>query len=169
MRKPFLFVVTVFLASFSAYAIGLAQNNQPQRMSAGAPTADEVMKTFRADMQANRTDLIAKNVTLSADQAAKFWPLYQKYQGEQSAIIDQQLKVVQQYVQSYETLDDATAMALLKAHFDRHTQMNTLRQKWLPLFQEVLPVKMAVRVLQIDRRLSLVQQMEISARIPLVH
>src|SRR5262245_54487985 len=134
VRKPFLFAVTVFLASFSAYAIGLAQNTQPQRTTAGAPTADDVMKTFRADMQANRTDLIAKNVTLSADQAAKFWPLYQKYQAEQSVIIDQQLKVVQQYVQSYETLDDATAMALLKAHFDRDTQMNALRQKWLSSF-----------------------------------
>jgi hypothetical protein len=95
-------------------------------------------------------------------------PLYQKYQAEQNAIIDEQLKGVVQYVAKYDTLDDATALTLIRAHFDRDTRMNALRQKWLPSFQEVLPTRLAARVIQIDRRLSLVQQMEIAARIPLV-
>jgi hypothetical protein len=47
--------------------------------------------------------------------------------------------------------------------------MNALRQQWLPEFQKVLPTKLAVRAMQIDRRLSLVAQTEILSRIPLVH
>lgn len=83
--------------------------------------------------------------------------------------MDEQLKGIQKYVESYEALDDASAVALMNAHFDRDTRMNTLRQKYRAEFQKVLPAKLAVRAVQIDRRLSLATQMEIASRIPLVH
>jgi Spy/CpxP family protein refolding chaperone len=167
VRKTSLFLVLALVATLSASTVGSPASQTPQ--AGAAPTQDDLLKTFRADLQANRTDLIAKNVQLSADQAAKFWPLYQKFQAEQNAIIDEQLKAVLQYVAKYESLDDATANSWIKALFDRDARMNALRQKWLPSFQEVLPTRLALRVIQIDRRLSLVQQMEISARVPLVH
>lgn len=46
--------------------------------------------------------------------------------------------------------------------------MNTLRMKWLPEFQTILPTKIAARVIQIDRRLGLMSQIELAARIPLI-
>jgi len=112
---------------------------------------------------------MAKNLTLTADQAAKFWPVFNAYQKEQNAIMDDQLKGVQKYADSSETLDDAGALALMRAHFDRDAKMNALRQKWLGEFQKVLPTKLAVRAMQIDRRLSLAYQMQMLAKIPLAH
>jgi hypothetical protein len=47
--------------------------------------------------------------------------------------------------------------------------MNALRQRWLPEFQKVLGTKNAVRVMQIDRRLSMAHQLYFAARIPLAH
>jgi Spy/CpxP family protein refolding chaperone len=133
------------------------------------PTVDEVLKSVRADLQGSRADIMAKNMTLTAEQAAKFWPAFEAYQKEQNVIMDAQLKGIQKYVENAETLDDAGALALMRAHFDRDTQMNALRQKWLAQFQKVLPTKLAVRAMQIDRRLSLAAQMEVSSQIPLVH
>lgn len=57
----------------------------------------------------------------------------------------------------------------MKAHLDRNGKMLALRQKGLSEFQKVLPAKLAVRAMQIDRRLSLAAQMETAAAIPLVH
>jgi hypothetical protein len=57
----------------------------------------------------------------------------------------------------------------MKAHLERDAKMNALRQRWLGEFQKVLPPKLAVRAMQIDRRLSLVAQMEVASRIPLAH
>ena len=68
-----------------------------------------------------------------------------------------------------ETLDDAAALGLIDAHFERDAKMDALRRKWLAQFQKVLPTRLAVRAMQIDRRLSLATQMEIAAQIPLVH
>jgi hypothetical protein len=47
--------------------------------------------------------------------------------------------------------------------------MNELRQRWLGEFQKVVPTRTAVRAIQIDRRLSLLAQLELTTRIPLVH
>lgn len=170
MRNTIATTLAVCLVSLSAFALAAAQQPSAQPVSAtSTPTIDDVLKGLRADLQASRADIIAKNITLTSEQAAKFWPIYEKYQKEQNAIMDDQLKGIQRYVDSYNSLDDAAALGFINGHFDRDGRMNALRQKSLPEFQAVLPTRLAVRVLQIDRRLSLAHQIEISSRIPLVH
>jgi Spy/CpxP family protein refolding chaperone len=136
-----------------------------------APTPADTAKALaelRGDLQAKRADLMAKNISLSADQAAKFWPLYEKYQAEQNAIIDTQLKGVKEYADKYDHLDDAAALAFIDAQMKRDEAMVALRRKWLPEFQKVLPTTTAVRVIQIDRRLSQAMQVVLSSQLPLV-
>ena len=172
VHKTLRLVAITGLVCMPAFA-GLASAQAPAAVRTVATdppvNIDEAMKAFRADLQTNRADVIAKNVTLTSEQAAKFWPVFSAYQKEQNVIMDEQLKGVQKYAEAYETLDDATALNLMNAHIQRDAQMSTLRQKWLAEFQKVLPTKHAVRVMQIDRRLSLVHQIGISAQIPLVY
>ena len=154
-------------------AAGSAQAQTPAKQAStttetGAKV-DDVIEAMRLDLQSARADILAKNMTLTADQAAKFWPVFNAYQKEQNQIIEAQLRDIKKYVESYDTLSDAGALALIQAHFARDAKMNALRQKWLGEFQKVLPTKLAVRAMQIDRRLSLAAQMEVTSRIPLVH
>jgi Spy/CpxP family protein refolding chaperone len=150
----------------SAQAQSSAQ--QASATTASAPSADEVLKKFRSDMQSSRADIMAKNLTLSAEQAAKFWPVFDKYQKEQNAIMDAHLKAITKYVEGSKTLDDAAALGFINAHLDRDAKMTALRKQWLGEFQKVLPTKLAVRAMQIDRRLSLTAQMDIASQLPLV-
>jgi Spy/CpxP family protein refolding chaperone len=157
----------------ACFVVGSLQAQTPaKQVSATSPSpasVDSSLTAFRADMQSSRADIMAKNLSLTADQAAKFWPVFNAYQKEQNVIMDEQLKGIQQYVAGYDSLDDAAALALMKAHLDRDAKMNALRQKWLGEFQKVLPGKLAARAMQIDRRLSLVTQVELASRIPLIH
>ena len=146
-----------------------APTQQASATTATGPTVDEVLKAVREDMQSTRADIMAKNMTLTADQAAKFWPVFNAYQKEQNTIMDEQLKGIQKYVESADSMDDAAALGLMRAHLQRDAKMNALRQKYLGEFQKVLPPKLAVRAMQIDRRLSLAAQLETAARIPLAH
>ena len=84
------------------------------------------MQAYRNDVQGNRADIISKNLTLTADQAAKFWPAYAEFQQEQTTIVDAQLKSIQQYVASFATLDDAAALAHVNALLTRDDQMQEL-------------------------------------------
>ena len=166
MRKSFALLA---LFTLIVLALGAISAQQVVRTSAPAIPVEEVLKAVRGDLQASRTDIIAKNVSLTSEQAAKFWPMFEKYQQEQNAIMDAQMKGIKQYIDHFEGLDDADALGLINAHFDRDSRMVALRQRWLPEFQKVLPTKTVVRMMQIDRRLSLVHQIEFAAEIPLSH
>jgi hypothetical protein len=54
--------------------------------------------------------------------------VFEKYQKEQNAIMDAQMKGIQQYAEKYDSLDDASALSLMKAHLDRDRRMVTLRE-----------------------------------------
>lgn len=140
---------------------------QSKPSNVGPAPLDDVLLAVRSDLQSTRADIIRKNVTLTSEQAAAFWPAYEAYQKEQNAIMDEQLKGIQRYIESFDSLDDDGALSLIRAHFDRDTQMIALREKWFPRFHDVIGTKLAVRVMQIDRRLSLTQQLQFTTKIPL--
>ena len=157
--------------AFSFVAAAAQAQSSAQQVSAGpasVASVDSVINKFRTDMQKSRADIMAKNLTLSAEQAAKFWPVFDKYQKEQNAVMGAHLKDVAKYAENFKTLDDAAALAFINAHLDRDAKMTALRKKWLPEFQKVLPTKLAVRAIQIDRRLSLMAQMDLASQLPLV-
>jgi Spy/CpxP family protein refolding chaperone len=154
-------VCAVAVSALVAYA------QQPRTAAVASTSIDEVLQAVRSDLQNSRSDVIAKNVTLTTDQAAKFWPLFEAYQREQNAVMDEQLRGIQRYIEAFDSLDDAGALSLIDAHLDRDARMIELRRKWLGDFQRAIGAKLAVRVMQIDRRLSLVHQMQFAAKIPL--
>ena len=167
MRNALVFLVGTCLIGLSAGAWAVAQQSAPSPVTPAI--VDEMLLSVRADLQSSRSDIIAKNVALTSGQAAKFWPMFESYQNEQNVIMDDQLKGLQRYIDGFDSLDDAGALGLINAHFERDARMNALRKKWLGEFNNVLGAKLAVRVMQIDRRLSLAHQLEFATRIPLSH
>jgi hypothetical protein len=167
MRTCFMSVLLTGILLGTASAA--SPSAQPPAAAAAKPSTEETLKAMRNDLQGQRADIIAKNITLNAEEASKFWPIYSKFQDEQNVIVDEQLKSVKQYVDSYQNLDDAAALAHLNGLLDGDMKMNALRRKWLEEFKKILPVRTAARVIQIDRRLSLAAQMTISAQVPLIH
>ena len=141
---------------------------QGQTVSTTPGPLDDMLAAVRSDLLASRADTMSKNLTLTAEQAAKFWPVYDAYQKEQATIMEDHLKGVQRFVEAFDTLDDAGALALIKAHLDRDERMDALRQKALVDFQRIVGTKLAARAIQLDRRLSLVYQLEIASKIPLI-
>jgi Spy/CpxP family protein refolding chaperone len=156
--------------ALTAVAVAALASASAADAPAAPATADneKVMAQFRDDLQAASADIVAKGITLSSEQAAKFWPLFQQYQDEQKATIDAQLKATQKYGDSLGKLTDADSLAYVGALLERDQQIHDLRVKWLKKFQSVVSAGTAARVIQIDRRLGLVAQIKLSQQIPLV-
>jgi len=161
----------VALVATSTPAFSQTAPAQPAAAPAMPSPADtaKAMAELRVELQAQRADLMAKNISLSAEQAAKFWPVFEKFQTEQNTIIDAQLKAISEYVTKYKTLDDASALAMVDALLKRDEAMNAVRRKYLPEFQKVVSGGTAARVIQIDRRLGNAAQIMLSSQLPLVH
>jgi Spy/CpxP family protein refolding chaperone len=161
MRRFVWSLIAVSLLAGQAYS---AAAQQPPK-----PSPEDALKAYRSDLQGERADIMAKNLTLTADQAAKFWPAYSKFQAEQGTIVDAQLAAMSKYVASYGTIDDAKALEYVNANLTRDDQMHELRVKWLKEFEKILPARIAARVIQIDRRLGLAHQLFLSSQLPLVY
>jgi hypothetical protein len=136
--------------------------------AAGEPTPEQIVAQFRDDLQAKSADVMAKALTLTADQATKFWPLYKEYQKEQAAIVEGQIQATQKYAKNYGHLTDADALDFVNALLTRDQKTHDLRVKWLAKFQTVVPPATAARAIQVERRLGLVQQVGVSSQVPLV-
>ncbi len=156
------------LVSVPASAVDAPKEQMAPAPADKAKTAEALAK-FREAMQAERSDVMAKGLSLPADQAAKFWPLYEQFQKEQNVIIDAQIEAVKKYAEHWETLTAADSIEFVKALLDRDAKMDALRTKWLPKFQGVLPGGTAARAIQLDRRISQVAQAQLSSQVPLVH
>jgi Spy/CpxP family protein refolding chaperone len=154
------------LASVSAWSAD-PPKAQPASM-ATAPTDEQIVAQFRSDLMAKRADIMAKGLTLTADQAAKFWPLFETFQKEQDTIVNEQIAATESFAQHYQELSDKDALTYVNALLVRDEKMHDLRVKWLAKFQGVLPSKIAARAIQLDRRLGQVAQVQISQKIPLV-
>jgi Spy/CpxP family protein refolding chaperone len=118
---------------------------------------------------AKRADVMAKGLTLTSEQAAKFWPLFDQFQKEQDKVVQEQIAATEAYAKSFDHLTDENAMTYVNALLDRDLKMHDLRVKWLAKFKTVVPIAMAARAIQLDRRLGNITQVQISQQIPLVH
>ena len=141
---------------------------EPASTNATPPTTEQVLEQFRTDMQAAAADVMAKGLTLTAEQAAKFWPMFEAFQKEQKAIIDEQLKSLVKYEDTYQSMTDADALAYANSLLQRDQKIHDLRLKYLAEFQKVVPARVAARAIQLDRRLGLVGQVKISSQVPLI-
>ncbi|MGH9885434.1 MAG: hypothetical protein ACREBE_07885, partial [bacterium] len=78
-----------------------------------APAATAEVESLVSAIRSNRKALIAVNLGLTDDEAAKFWPVYDRYQKEINAIGDRQLAIINDYIASFATLQDDKALKLM--------------------------------------------------------
>ena len=125
---------------------------------------DILLDTIRA----NKKALVAANLTLSDEEAARFWPLYDKYQTDMSAVQDRTTKVIQDYAASFHDLSNEKAMALANDWLSAEGDRVKVRRDYLPEFGKVLPGKKVVRFYQIENKMDAVLRYELASQIPVV-
>jgi len=136
--------------------------------TAAPVTEAQLIADFKADMFAQRANAMAKTLTLTSEQAAKFWPMFDTYLKEQEPIVNEQIAATRSFAEHYQNLTDEEALAYVGSLLKRDEKISELRAKWLKKFQDVVPAKTAARAIHLDRRLSNLTQVQLSSQIPLV-
>jgi hypothetical protein len=128
---------------------------------------DAESQAARADIQADRTKVVAANLQLTEAESAKFWPVYNEYRGKVNKLDDRSLAMLQDYANNYENLSDEKAKELIKTSLDLEKQRLDLRRSYLGKFEKVLPWKKVARYYQIERKLDTAILYEAAQAIPL--
>ena len=156
-KKRAVLTVVVLAVVLVAAAQALAQD-------APADNMQIILEKVRADKKL----LVAENLQLTASEAKAFWPVYERYQDELFLLRMRSLKLIKDYVASYEKMTDSTAEKLISEYMTIETLGLKLREAYLPKFRKVLsPVKTA-RYYQIENKIQAALYYELAQKIPLM-
>jgi len=119
-------------------------------------------------IRANRKALVAVNLDLSPEEADKFWPLYDRYQKESSAIGDRVVAIVDDYTASFRDLSNDKAQKLMEDYLAAEAERLQVRRAYLGEFTKILPGRTVARFYQIENKMDAVLRYELAATIPVV-
>ena len=163
-------VATVLLCSVST--LGQAAQSSPQSgpSSQGQPNSinDKDVELLRANLRANRKNLMAQNMNLTADEATKFWPIFDQYRKEAIKPNDERWALIKEYAANYNTMTDAQAQDYIQKATDVDRQLLALRLRYVPIFEKVISAKKVALWYQIDRHIDLMINLQLSSVIPMV-
>jgi Spy/CpxP family protein refolding chaperone len=143
-------------------------SGQSQASTADKNAQAQDVEIMRKDIRSTRKQLVAANLNLTADQATKFWPVYDQYINELVTINNTKYDLLKEYFNSYGDITDAQADSMSTRLLQLDVNVAQLRQKYQANFRAVLPAKLAATFFQIDRRIAMMIDLQLASQIPLV-
>ena len=126
------------------------------------------MEIVREEMRADKKLLVSNAMSLTESEAQGFWPVYDAYQQDQRSLNDRTLKLLEDYVAHYDSLDDARARRILDQYVAIEKDRVDLMQSYLPKFRKILPETRVARYYQIENKIRAVVDYDLAGQIPLV-
>jgi len=123
---------------------------------------------MRQDIRSERKKVVAANMPLSEVEATKFWPVYDRYIGETIKVNDLRFAVLKDYAETYDTATEEQADSVIKRWVALDGDNAQLRLKYIPEFEKVISHKKTAMFFQIDRRVSIMIELQLAARVPLI-
>jgi hypothetical protein len=148
----------------------------PQQSSSPAAstqmTADQIndanIQLMREDIRSERKKIVAANMPLTETEATKFWPVYDRYIGENIKINDARFALIKDYARNYNNMTEDQADSFMKRWLALDQDNTQLRLKFIPDFEQVISHKKTAMFVQIDRRLTMMIELQLASQVPLV-
>ena len=146
-----------------------AQTVVPQESSSrGTVISKQDLDLLRKDLRAKRKELIAANLKLTETEAERFWLVYDQYIKELIAINDKKFGLIQDYANNYRTMTTDEALLFIRQWLDFDIATNQLRQKYVPMVSKVIDGKKTATFFQLDRRIAMMMEIQVSSQMQLV-
>jgi hypothetical protein len=146
----------------------LSQTTPPADANTGRPTTDDDIAVLRQDLQAEKTEIITRNMGFTDDQSKAFWPLYRSYAHDQQAIGDQRVALIKDYAANYNKIDDTQAKSYVTRALKFEEDSLMLRKQYWPKFEQAIGARQAAKFYQVDNRLSLLVNVQLAALFPII-
>lgn len=149
----------------------LAQERSSSSQSSvvmGQSTSDQDIDLMRQDLRNKKRQIIAENLPLSEAESVKFWPIYQHYTNDLKQINDEKYALTKNYAQSWGNMSNQEALIYIRRWLEIDQQVQALRSKYVPVVSQVLSGKGTATFFQLDRRISMMMDIQLASQIPLV-
>ena len=137
-------------------------------ISASAQQGSIDMAALLNEVQNNRQAIVAENFPLTAKDGAAFWPVYEEFRNELAPVIERRTKLIIEYRDNFDALDEQEARRLLDEYLDTEEDHLSLRLKYLDKFRSVLSDRQTLKYYQIENRLDTIIQYNLAQVLPLM-
>jgi hypothetical protein len=130
--------------------------------------SNQELDLLRKDIRSKRKQLIAANLKLTDTEATKFWPVYDQYVSELITINDKKFGLIQEYADNLGKLTNEQSLSFIRRWLDADIAIAQLRQKYVPIVSNVLDGRKSATFFQLDRRIAMMIELQVSTQMPLV-
>lgn len=169
-----LFVVFTFCSAAFAQSTSQTSDQAKQASSRAATDSDQekninkYVELLRSDVRQQKAEIMGSMMLLSADHAAKFWPIYSEYDAELKKLNNLRLANIQEYARNYENLSEAKADELVQNAMHYQQQRSELLEKYYGRVKESIGAIEAARFVQIENQLLMIIDLRIASALPVV-
>jgi hypothetical protein len=132
----------------------------------GLTTAD--LEIIRTELRADKRKTTAETLKLTDAEAAKFWPVYDKYINELTVINNSKYGLIKEYSEKFGTYTDKQATDFITRWLDVDVRASKLRSQYVPIVGKVLPGVKAASFFQVDRRLAMLINLGVASQLPIL-
>jgi hypothetical protein len=152
----------------SALLLGLCAASAHAAAGAGGESETASVDVLLNAIRANRKALVAVNLKMTDDEAAKFWPVYDSYQKEMNAIGDRVVALLGDYGKNFHDMSDEKAMKILDEYLTLEADRVKVRRAYVEQFAKALPGRKVGRFYQIENKMDAVIRYEMAKTVPVV-
>lgn len=172
MKKNVAFSLYLATSLLAVTTLLGAQQPAPSNKQNATMTAEQAndanIELMRQDVRAERKKIVAASMPLTETEATKFWPVYDRYVAETIKVNDVRFALLKEYAQNYETTTDAQADSFIKRWLALDQDNTQLRLKYISEFEKVISHKKTAMFFQIDRRISMMIELQLASQVPLL-
>jgi hypothetical protein len=151
-----------------APVVALAQDAAP---ASSQPTDVEIMQAAqeaRAIVAADRKELVKAALDLTEQEAAAFWPVYDRYMTDLGKARDLRVKLILDFAENYDDMTDATAGKLIDDALTYEQKVLDVRKKYVKEARKALPATKAARFYQLENKMDSILDFVLADEIPLM-
>ncbi len=122
--------------------------------------AQEVSASGTEKIQAQKVAFLTNRMGLTADEAQKFWPVYNEYDALRNQILEQRRSTSYYYTQNANKLSEKETDAIIQKYISLQKQETDLLEKYNARFRQILPASkvMKLYVAEVEFRNFLLRQ-----------
>jgi hypothetical protein len=94
--------------------------------------------------------LVSTYMKIRPSDSVAFWSLYNEYEIKRKELGKSRIAILQQYVDTYDTMDDASALKLSESAIDLEIKYDQLQQTYLKKFGKAVGGKTAATFFQLE-------------------
>ena len=134
----------------------------------GEALTDADIAKLREGLRSDKRQTTAETLQLTAAEAAKFWPVYDRYIAELTRINTAKYTLIQEYSEKFGSYSDKQATDFIRRWLDVDIKASQLRSRYVPIVGKVLPGVKAASFFQIDRRLAMLVNLGLASQLPVL-